>query len=409
MHKVPLSLVKWSSLFLFLIGAVALVVPSGYSFGFYGLCFIGLVLWSLARHQLLAIDARAFVIPALVYALGQIALGLSEQLSWRVVDAALPFLSLVFVVWLLRRCKPNADWFWSGIAVGAIGAFCFSCYQALGLGIRAGGFMHPIQFGNIALLLGVLCMVRALMTLALTWMNVLMWVGFASGIVASVWSQTRGGWVAIVLIFFWILMHATKHWTWRRKGITGLVLISSLAIVGFQFGLNKVIKSRVSEAIVETVAFIEKDNQDSPVGSRLAMWSFAVKHIGDAPILGIGKEGWISLRDQGVANGELSPIFISELTHLHNEYLDSILKRGLIGLALLLCLYLGPMVFFFSPYLNAVNIEVKSLAMTGMVIPMMYMDFGLTQTFLSHNSGRLVFCGLSACAAGLMLNELDDN
>lgn len=187
------------------------------------------------------------------------------------------------------------------------------------------------------------------------------------------------------------------------------MLIGSIAILGIQFGLSKVVQSRVSDAIVETMAFIDTNNQDSPVGSRLAMWRFGVQHIVDAPLLGVGMQGWIALRDQGIANGELSAAFISQLTHLHNEYLDSVIKQGLIGLALLLVLYLGPMVLFFRPSLNAIDVEVKSLAMVGMVVPMMYMDFGLTQVFLSHNSGRMVLVSLWVCAAALMLNAAEDN
>ena len=397
----------WSAVFLFLVGAIALVVPSGYSIGFYGLSFVGLVIWLFVRNRLLASDAYAFVVPVLVYATGQLAQNLHEQFSWRSVDPLAPFFFLIFGIWLLRRYKPNAQWFWMGLAVGAVGAACFAWYQAMVIGGRSGGYLHPIMFGNIALLLGVLCMVRALITLKPTWMNALMWIGFACGIAASVWSQTRGGWVAIVLIFFWILMHATQDWTWLRKITTVFVLIASVAILGVQLGLSKVIQSRVSDAIVETVAFIEANNQDSPVGSRLAMSRFAVHHIGDAPLLGIGKQGWIALRDQGIANGELSAVFISQLTHLHNEYLDAVIKRGVVGLALLLLLYLGPTVFFFRPYLNAINVEVKSLAMVGMVIPMMFMDFGLTQVFLSHNSGRMVLVSLWVCAAALLLNAVE--
>jgi O-antigen ligase len=350
-----------------------------------------------------------FVVPLLAYGLGQLLLGLKEQFSWRSLDPAMPFLLVVFALWLVRRYKPSAAWFWSGLAIGAIGAAVFSGYQVSTFGGRASGYMHPIQFGNIALLLGVLCLARGLITLEMTWANVLMWVGFASGLIASALSQTRGGWAAIMLIFLWILMHATKLWTWRRKIISVIVLFVSIAILVIQLGLNNVIQNRVSDAINETVSFVESGNQDSPVGSRLAMWSFGVRHLVDAPALGIGKQGWISLRDQGIADGELSPVFISELTHLHNEYLDSALKRGLTGLILLLVLYFTPMVLFFRPYLTADNIEIRSLAMAGTVIPMMYMDFGLTQTFLSHNSGRIVLCGLWMCVAGLMLNAAEDN
>jgi O-antigen ligase len=409
MHDAPLWRSCWVPLCLFLTSALSLVIPSGYSYGFYGLGFTGLIMWMFVRTRLLDCEARTFLMPVIVYALGQLALGLFEQQLWRTADALAPFFMMTFAFWLLRQCKPSAAWFWSGLAVGAVGASCFSGYQALGLGIRAGGYLHPIQFGNIALLLGVLCMARALITLELTWMNALMWVGFVGGVFASLWSQTRGGWVAIVLIFFWILIHATQQWSWLRKMATALVLLGSLGVVGVQFGFNKVVQTRVSDAIVETVAFVKTNHQDSPVGSRLAMWQFAMHHLGDAPLLGIGKQGWISLRDQGVADGELSAVFISELTHLHNEYLDSLIKRCLVGLVLLLVLYLGPMVWFFRPYLNAINVEVKSLAMAGMVIPMMYMDFGLTQVFLSHNSGRMVLVSLWVCAGALMLNAVEDN
>jgi O-antigen ligase len=409
MHDVPFWRSCWVPLCLFLTSAIALVIPSGYSYGFYGLSFAGLIMWMFVRNQLIDSEARAFLIPVLFYAVGQLALGLFQQPSWRSVDLVAPFFLMIFAFLLLRKGKPSAEWFWSGLAVGAIGAACFSGYQALGLGLRAGGYLHPIQFGNIALLLGVVCMVRALVKLEFSWMNILMWIGFVSGVVASVWSQTRGGWVAILLIFFWIYIHATDKWTWLRRISTVFVLFVSMGILSAQFGLSKVVHSRVSDAIIETVAYIENNNQDSPVGSRLAMWQFALQHIGDAPLLGVGKEGWIDLRDQGIADGQLSAVFISQLTHLHNEYLDSVIKRGLVGLGLLLVLYLGPMIYFFRPYMNTINVEVKSLAMVGMVIPMMFMDFGLTQVFLSHNSGRMVLVSLWVCAAALMLNAVEDN
>ena len=398
----------WASFCLFFVGAVALVVPSGYSVGFYGLSFAGLLMWLSVRNRLLSSDAHAFEIPLLVYAIGLLVQNLHEQLAWRSVDTSVPFFFLVFGFWLLRRYKPSALWFWSGLAVGAIGAACFAGYQALFIGGRAGGYLHPIMFGNIALLLGVLCLARALITLELSWANALMWLGFLCGFMASAWSQTRGGWVAIILIFFWILAHTTSRWTLTKKLVTVSVLIGCLTGGGAQLGLTQVVQSRVMVAIDETVAFITSNQQDSPVGSRLAMWRFALNHIGDAPWIGVGKQGWINLRDHAVANGELSATYISNLDHVHSEYLDVLLKHGIVGLLLNSLLYLAPIFFFFRSYLKDSNPEVKSLAIAGMVIPMMYMDFGLTQVFLSHNSGRMVLVSLWMCAAALLLNAKEE-
>lgn len=402
---------KWPTrvlaLFLFLIGAVALEMPRGYSVGFYGICFFGLTLWLGVRNRLLSKDVLPFAIPLLVYAAGNLLFGLHEHFAWRSLDPVLPFGLLVFGLWALRHYKPCADWVWAGLALGAIGAAGISGYQAIKLGVRADGFTHAIQFGNIALLFGVLCMVRALATFQLSWFNLLLWMGFVCGVTASVWSQTRGGWVAIVLIFGWVLLHALKAMLWVKRILALAVVIGFIALSFLQLNLHQVVLARLTTAVNETKAYVEFNQQNSSVGSRLGMWQYVIKNVGDAPWLGRGLQGWSELRDQGIAKGELDP-FIANFSHVHNEYLDALLKRGVVGLSLLLFLFLGPMLWFFKPYLQAADLEVKSLAMAGMVIPMMYMDFGLTQVFLSHNSGRMVLVSLWMCVAALLLNANEE-
>jgi len=391
---------------LLLVGGVALVLPSGYSLGFYLLCFISLAVWFKSGGNLLPADGKLFVLPLLAYALGHGALALHEKWALREVDNYLPFALVVFGVWGIRKYRTNADWFWMGVAIGAIGAAIFAGFQALGLGLRANGFLHPIQFGNIALLLGVLCMVRALVVASLDWATAVLWLGFFAGVAASIWSQTRGGWVALVFIFIWILVNATKNWSVFKRGMTVAVFCLFILVPTLQ--PNGVVQSRIAEATSEFTAYLETGKQDSSVGARLAMWTLAWSEISKAPFVGQGDNGWIELRDSAVKDGRLST-FSSAFKHLHNEYLNAFFKRGLIGLVLYLALFLVPLLLFFRPHLHHRSVEVHSLAMAGMVIPMMYMDFGLTQTFLSHNSGRIVLCSLWMCAAALMLNALEDN
>jgi O-antigen ligase len=402
---------KWPmhmlGLFLLLTGAAALVMPRGYSLGFYGICFFGLLLWLGVRTQLIDSTTKRFALPVLVYAAGHLLLGLLENFAWRSLDPVLPFGLMVFGLWALRRYRPSAAWFWVGLALGTIGAAGISGYQAIKLGARADGFTHAIQFGNIALLFGVLCMVRALATLQLSWLNLLLWMGFACGVVASIWSQARGGWVAIVLIFGWVFLHALKARSWFKRVLALAVLIGCMALPVWQLDLHQVVVARVKTAVDETKAYVDANQQNSSVGSRLAMWQFSLHQVGDAPWLGHGQQGWIELRDRGIAKTELVP-YIGNFSHVHNEYLDVLLKRGVVGLALLLLLFLGPILWFFKPYLNSSDVEVKSLAMAGMVIPMMYMDFGLTQVFLSHNSGRMVLVSLWMCVAALLLNANEE-
>lgn len=391
---------------IFILGAAALAIPKGYSLGFYLLCFAGLGLWLKHRLELVPADTRNFFWPLLAYAFGHITLALHEKWAAREFANYLPFVLVLFGVWGIRYYKPKAAWFWAGLAAGALGAAALSGYQVTVLNLRAGGHTHPIQFGNVALLFGVLCVVRALVGHQVWAMRVLMLAGFVAGLAASVWSQTRGGWVAVVLIFVWIVVNATKAWAPLKRAAVAVGLLVVLAIPTLQ--PNGVVQSRIKEATSELKVFFEQGRQDTSVGARLAMWSVAFDEIGHAPILGHGNQGWVETRDAAIQDGRLSS-FSAGFTHLHNEYLNVAFKRGLVGLALYLALYLVPMLMFFKPYLQDARPDVRALAMAGMVIPMMYMDFGLTQTFLSHNSGRVVLCSLWMCVAGLMLNAAEDN
>jgi O-antigen ligase len=390
---------------IFLVGAIALIVPHGYGLSFYVMCLLSLVLWFKGASSLVSQDAKFFVWPIWLYAFGSGAQALYEKLAWRELDYVLPFLLLPFGFWGLRQYKPKDDWFWMGLAMGAIGAMCLAAFQSLHLGMRAAGFTNAIQFGNVALLMGVLCLVRALGTLNLSWMNALLWCGFVSGLAASVWSQTRGGWLAVVFIFLWVLFTATKNWSLMRRVMVVFAIFVFLAIPALQ--PDGKVQQRIGQAVTELDAFFQHGKQDTSVGARLAMWSVTLQELSKAPLFGIGNQGWVEVRDAALQDGRLDS-FSSTFGHVHNEYLNLALKRGLFGLTLYLGLLMVPMLWFFKPYVTHANADVRTLAMAGMVIPMMYMDFGLTQTFLSHNSGRMALVSLWVCVGALMLNSVEN-
>lgn len=388
-----------------MVGALALVLPSGYSIGFYSVVLVSLVLWLKHRDALWPHETRYLFAPLLAYALVHLGLALYEKLAWRELNDYLSFMLLPFGVWGLRAYKPRAEWFWFGLAAGAVGAAALSGYQAYALGLRANGHINAIQFGNIALLFGVLCTVRALADWRWTLLSGCMVFGAIAGVAASVFSRTRGGWLAVLLILSWMLAQSARGWTRaKRMGLTALFVLV-LSVPALQ--PNGIVQQRVAEAVAEVNAFFETGKQDTSVGARLAMWRVAVQNIGDAPWIGHGNQGWTEVRDAAIANGTLSS-FSAGFSHLHNEYLNVAFKRGLIGLAFYLGMLVLPMLYFFKPYLQHANSEVRALAMAGMVVPMMFMDFAVTQSFLTHNSGRVVLCSLWMSLAGLMLNEKDD-
>ena len=95
--KVCLVLAKYFfSAAIFLVGAAALAMPSGYSLGFYVLCFAGLGVWLKHRQTLLPCESRYFFWPLLIYAFGQMALALHEKWAAREFSNYLPFALVLF-------------------------------------------------------------------------------------------------------------------------------------------------------------------------------------------------------------------------------------------------------------------------------------------------------------------------
>ena len=106
---------------IFLVGAVALIVPHGYGLSFYVMCLLSLVLWFRGTSSLVSQDEKFFVWPIWLYAFASGAQALYEKLAWRELDYVLPFLLLPFGFWGLRQYKPKEDWFWMGLSpVGGV-------------------------------------------------------------------------------------------------------------------------------------------------------------------------------------------------------------------------------------------------------------------------------------------------
>lgn len=399
------NLILLNGVGVFLVGAASLAMPSGYSLGFYLISIVSLFAWLKVKGPLFPSEALFFLCPLVVYGLAFFLLDIRDGFSLRKLNPYMPFMLVIFGFWGLRKYQPNVNFLWCGLALGAIISSLIAAYQSIHLNERAGGFgNHPIQFGNIALLLGVLSLLRAIVVTRWGWPTVLMVTGFMAGMAASTWSQSRGGWLAVLLALFWVHSTLTKAWIAKKRNWVLAILIGVISIPVLM--PNGIVQSRIREAATEVKYYFLNGKQDTSVGSRLAMWSVAIESIPTAPLLGQGDRGWEMVRDDSISRGVLST-FSSGFSHVHNEYLNNLIKKGILGLALYLGLYLVPMMIFFRPYINHHDLNVRSCALAGTVVPIMFMDFALTQAFLTHNSGRMMLVAIWMCLAALMLNAIE--
>jgi len=386
-------MVVFTSVAVFLFSAIALVVASGFSLGAAMLALGGTVLlfrrpagWRLERRDWLLIAALA------AYFMINAASNLFHGAPGRDYDAPLRFLLAIPALLLLLAWPPRAAAFWSGLALGAVGAGMLGAWQLLMDGaLRPGGSTNPIQYGNISITLGILCLcglpwAKQQQTHARTWMAML-FIGAAAGVAGSLLTGSRGSWMALplCLAIFACTQGSVLGKRLAGAGALALCTISAVLWVLPQSGL----KARIELAFSEADDYVVRGNADSSVGARLEMWRTGIAMLPGHWLAGWGKQGMVERKAELVRQGLAAPS-IEEHTHLHNEYLDALVKRGLPGLLALLALYLTPLALF-ARRLRDADGAVRSYALAGTLLTAAYLTFGLTQAFLTHNNGVMIF------------------
>ncbi|MGO2009437.1 O-antigen ligase family protein [Vreelandella alkaliphila] len=371
-------------------GALALIVPSGYSIGPLLLLLVSISLLFLQSPYSLTSKDRWIILTLVVY--GVVVGGLSIiDLGAKGFDRPLRFLLAFPVLLLILRFPPRQTWLWSGLSLGAIGAGSWGLWQRFGNGIeRVGGYLHPIQFGNLSMLMGVLCLAglgwAVLQRRRAIWV-VLLLLGALLGMLGSLMSGSRGGWVGLPVIGYVLYRGFGRQLPLALKvSVAGLVVtLATLVFVLPQTGVQQ----RVNSAISDISLYVSGEESNTSLGLRFEMWRGASQLIIQRPLLGWGESGYeaemINLGQQQT----ISPV-AAQFGHAHNEFIDALAKRGVVGLAALVMLYMVPLKMFASGVVHE-NLQIRALALAGTLLPVAFIDFGLSQTFLAHNSGAMFY------------------
>lgn len=399
----------WSSLALFLLPALSLVLPSGYSYGPALLILVSLfsirVWWG--KWQLPKEVWWMWISFALLALSWLIDNWISGERGSAVEKPLKMLMTLPCLLYMAQR-PPQSRWLWHGLVIGALGAVGTALYEVFqhleawrAGGFRADGYTNAIQFGNIALLLGLLALCgwnvgaprRAL------WRAWLV-TGFASGLLASLLSGSRGGWLALALVTALAMLYLLSIGHWRA-----IALVAVLSLGGTWVALNIPqlhLQERISQAKNEVRAYKEQGNAATSVGARLQMWNFGWHLYLEKPLFGWAQQGYMERKRQAIDAKQLDPS-LAEFNHPHNELLDAAAKRGTVGLLILLAAYASPLLLFFRLLRSTGNFKARALCMAGAVLPVAYFGFGLTQAFLPHNSGVTVYVFLLSSLAGASL------
>ena len=400
MNVQPQAWQRLSSAAAFMVPGLALWLPSGYSWGAVLLLLCALASaphWCRRPVARNSVWLMASVLAML--AIGLLDMGLPWAPDWELgrLDKPGKYLLALPCLFYVLAFPPDPVWLWRGMFAGACGSGLLALYQTALLALpRATGYTNAIQYGNLSLLLGLMC---AAVLIAhwgqwRAWQRLGWAVALLLGCLGSLLSESRGGWLALALVV------PVGSWLLRRRGQRRLMLRSAavvaLAVAALLAFKGAELQQRLDKGYDEAISYQHNGDASTSVGHRLEHWRLAWRMGQVHPWLGWGRTGYEQEKARRVAAGQAQPSVL-QYQHAHNELLDLWAKHGLLGVFALGVFYGVPLVLFWPRQrrvLDAAGLldrTALALCLVGVLLPLSYFAFGWTQVFLAHNSGNLFY------------------
>lgn len=293
------------------------------------------------------------------------------------------------------------------IPLGAFISGIIALYQYYILNLESAFYSQmKIQSGDMAMSLGLFSFVIALHLLDTNKSKLAMLVIVSGifGILASLLSFSRGGWVAFPLVLIFLFALYNSIFSKKTFAITLITILLSLSLLS----LNNKVVERVVVIQKQLLAYVGgyKISKVDSVGERLDMWYVGVKALQEHPISGWGSRGLDAYKQSLATKGEINSASIG-YTHLHNQFIDELAKKGIVGGIAILSVFIIPLCLFYRKAVGQLNKRIKLISILGIVHVLSMIIYCMTQSFLAHNSGNIFYFFVLFLFYAFMVNESD--
>ena len=341
--------------------------------------------WSLSKEDKMLIYSYLFYFVTFIISF------VVHQGKIRELDNPSRVLLFIPMFLLLLHIPPRLNTVLYAIPLGAIVAGITAIYDKLVLHseMAFSSRIMNIQGGDISMSLGMFSFAIGFYFFQKTQLKLTALCILAAlfGILGSILSTARGGWPALPILLIALL------WIYRRNlsktFFITLIGLFALAIIGITQMPNNQISERFAAAQDDIQQYLEQGNGSTSVGARFDMWQSVFIMVQEKPILGWGTQGAPQKRHQLAEQGVISQ-YAGQFTHAHNQYLDDLSKRGIVGLVAFLAIFVIPLRHFI-PSLKSDSAETKLIATLGTLHVLAVMIYCLSQSFFTHNSGNLFY------------------
>ncbi|HDO1322239.1 TPA: O-antigen ligase family protein [Aeromonas veronii] len=245
--------------------------------------------------------------------------------------------------------------------------------------VRVEGYTNAILFAQGALVIFILNMHVLFNENTAATKKLITIIGAGLSLIAIYLSQSRGVWLSLVVVtavyLFFNRALLVKN---IRLILPGVIIV----FVAFSYN-SRIFIQRVDDVKYDFIK-LEQGNYQTSIGLRLVVWKSAWLGFLEYPFMGVGKDGIDGLKKQQVSEHKVNPILLVGdgglgMPHAHNQYLNQLVMRGLVG-------FIPMMILLASPIFMR-----EQFGLLGIYLSSAYLVSGLTDVPLEQKETLYIF------------------